>query len=526
MARKKNLERAIVLGLILSTGVYGSAWAEGSINNNYDKQFPSSVTIDGGDNTSAIEITHKTVKITTTNKSDGNITLDSGKYGIHLNGNSTVILNAAQDNKIIVTLSSDDADGINAVNGAGGNITFTARENNTIAATGNGTDGIYTDSNNKTQITFTAINGSNEITAGNNGIDHRGDNNITLIADNGGNIIDAGNAYKKAEGDGVRIEGNGKVKLDGNYNSITASDTGLYIHKDSSDNADDNADIELIAQGTDEDNNGYGNYIKSIYGSGVQNDDEKGKITVQADNGSNYIKGKVNAVYNNGSGNITIQAGQIDEDGVSTLADYEGVDNILTAGESGVRSDGTGTTNVIAANDNIIAGTTNGILSNDAGTIKVTAGNDNIIGQYTYTDENGENHTVTSQSGIEITKGSVNITAGYTNDIKAINHGINIIGENSSITMNGADNILTVDSNNGEGYGISASNGANVVMNSTGGNNAENGDISINVSTKLSDSNTTVDFYGVKGTSSSNIELTASKNITIKMNVNDEKAKY
>lgn len=27
MARKKNLERAIILGLILSTGVYGSAWA-------------------------------------------------------------------------------------------------------------------------------------------------------------------------------------------------------------------------------------------------------------------------------------------------------------------------------------------------------------------------------------------------------------------------------------------------------------------------------------------------------------------
>lgn len=27
MARKKNLERAIILGLILSTGIYGSAWA-------------------------------------------------------------------------------------------------------------------------------------------------------------------------------------------------------------------------------------------------------------------------------------------------------------------------------------------------------------------------------------------------------------------------------------------------------------------------------------------------------------------
>lgn len=28
MKRRKNLERAIVLGLILSTGLYGSAWAE------------------------------------------------------------------------------------------------------------------------------------------------------------------------------------------------------------------------------------------------------------------------------------------------------------------------------------------------------------------------------------------------------------------------------------------------------------------------------------------------------------------
>lgn len=31
MKRRKNLERAIVLGLLLSTSVYGSAWAE--VNN-------------------------------------------------------------------------------------------------------------------------------------------------------------------------------------------------------------------------------------------------------------------------------------------------------------------------------------------------------------------------------------------------------------------------------------------------------------------------------------------------------------
>ena len=36
MSKKKNLERAIVLGLILSTGVYGNAWAEtiGDFKNN------------------------------------------------------------------------------------------------------------------------------------------------------------------------------------------------------------------------------------------------------------------------------------------------------------------------------------------------------------------------------------------------------------------------------------------------------------------------------------------------------------
>lgn len=430
MARKKNLERAIVLGLILSTGVYGSAFAINRIVDDYDQTFDSSITVEGA-NSSAIEIDDKEVKITTTDNTDGTIKLDSNKYGIHLDGNSTVILDAAQDNKIVVRLIDDDADGINVVDRANGTITFNANGSNIIEATGLGTDGIYTDSGNNTKVDFTATNGSNEITAGNNGIDHRGDNNITLIADNGGNIIDAGNAYKKAEGDGVRIEGNGKVKLDGKYNSITASDTGLYIHKDSS----YNADIELIARGTDEDNNGYGNYIESIYGSGVQNDDEKGKITVQADNSSNYIKGKVNAVYNNGSGNITIQAGQIDEDGVSTLADYEGVDNILTAGESGVRSDGTGTTNVIAANDNIIAGTTNGILSNDTGTIKVTAGNYNTIGQYT--DESNVIHT--SNTGINVTEGTIIVSSGNNTDIYGKVQGI--YNKTGNITVNASGGI-------------------------------------------------------------------------------------
>lgn len=45
MGRKKNLERAIVLGLILSTGVYGSAWAAEVTTGNFENA--AKVTIEG-----------------------------------------------------------------------------------------------------------------------------------------------------------------------------------------------------------------------------------------------------------------------------------------------------------------------------------------------------------------------------------------------------------------------------------------------------------------------------------------------
>lgn len=155
MKGKKNLERAIILGLILSTGIYGSAWAETirPISDTYNKSFETSVTIEGNDDTSAIEINDKNVSITTTNKDDGTITLESGKYGIRLDGNSTVTLNAAQDNKIVVELNKDDADGINSVKGANGTISLTADGSNIIETTGEGTDGIYTDTGNNTVVT-------------------------------------------------------------------------------------------------------------------------------------------------------------------------------------------------------------------------------------------------------------------------------------------------------------------------------------------------------------------------------------
>ena len=454
MMRRKNLERAVVLGLLLSTSVYGSVWAEpkeiNHITDSFNGEYSTSVIVKDDSNTSAIEINDKEVSITTTNYEDGIITLESGKYGIRLEGESNVILTAAQDNKIIVDLGSeDDADGISAVNGASGKINLIANGSNIITTTGVGTDGIYTDKGNNTEILLNAANDNhnNEIYTGNNGIDHRGNNKVTLTA-KGGNIIDAGNAYTTVEGDGIRIEGNGNVELNAQYNKITASDEGLYIHN----NSGENVEIELIASGTDE--NGYGNYINAN-DNGIEI--TKGTANVTANAGANYVYGEKNAVYNHGSGTITISAtaGTSDE-GVSTLANYDNYDNELVGGINGVQSDSTGTTNVIADNNNIIAGTENGILSDGTGTITVTAGNNNTIGQYT--DESGK--VVTSENGIYVTKGTVNITAeNGDNNIYANNSGIYLLNDTeiNVTTKNGNINIK-----NESGSGVSANTNANI----------------------------------------------------------------
>lgn len=502
MARKKNLERAIILGLILSTGVYGTALAEVSITNtirgdSLNDTYNQNVTATAN-NDSAIDIDDDKVELITRDPIEnekGTITLNANKYGVRLNGQGSVTLDSIDDNVIIVTLvgtSSDenDADGINATNKASGLISFTAK-NNSITATGNGTDGIYTDSNNKTQITFTANSGNNDISAGNNGIDHRGNNDITLTAANGANIIIAGTAGEVSngsnQGDGIRIAGGGNVYLIGTYNDIKGFDEGLYVHENA-------GEKEIMLTATAANKDGYGNIV-SGEDNGIQLDGT-GKVNVLAQAGKNYIKGEKVAVYNNGSGNITIQAGQIDEDGVSTLADNEGVDNILTAGESGVRSDGTGTTNVIAANDNIIAGTTNGILSNDEGTIKVTAGNYNTIGQYT--DESNVIHT--SNTGINVTKGTIIVSSGNNTDIYGKAQGI--YNKTGNITVNASGGI-TVKSEYKNRQSVAIAND-----NATTGLTAQN----INITADG------MSAHGISNNNGGKVTLTADNNITVNAN--------
>lgn len=225
MKGKKNLERAIVLGLILSTGVYCSAWAaEGPINDDNwksyeNKSYNSEALIENNSGTeAAIKLENAddvTIKITTNGKYDitlnsegsgirtqedstgGSITLNAGKdnyikfsgegNGIDADSNLTITLKAVGNNKI---LSAENAgeDGVNLGEHQSEKIQFTAGNSNVIKVTH---DGIYTNEDSTADSEYIAESGNNEIESGNNGIDHRGSGDIILKAEKGQNIITA-----------------------------------------------------------------------------------------------------------------------------------------------------------------------------------------------------------------------------------------------------------------------------------------------------------------------------------------------
>lgn len=286
MARKKNLERAIILGLILSTGVYGSAWAETPIteDNASNSSYTGDVTFQGDNDTSAIEITDKEVTIETTN--GGTIKLNSGKYGIRLEGNGSVTLKPTGDNIITVTTNNtspdDVGDGINVTEDAAGTITLNGG-NNTITVIGEHSDGIYTATDNNTIIEMNANSGDNTINADNNGIDHRGNGDVILTANNINKIT-------ATNGDGIRVDGSGDVVLTAKENTITAGDNGIQVAGGGTVNVTANVGSNIIKAG----NNG----IDIAKGTGnitanIKNDITAGSTGINVFGDSNaYIDGK------------------------------------------------------------------------------------------------------------------------------------------------------------------------------------------------------------------------------------------
>lgn len=373
MKGKKNLERAIILGLILSTGVYGSAWAEDETsgglwpNADYKTEVPGNNLI----------ITTQSIGVGyngTVNVKNGDLTIDAGSNAVQ----SGYIQNA------IVTILANEV-----VMNAGDNGIFTTTEEGYKSSVSIGSE-----DENITGLT---------ITAGGQGIDNKngnvyiyGDKNSTISISSTSESGDMENqaAINNAVEDGIVTVNGGSINLEAvGGNGITNGEKSIEDSKlgvDSETTLNSNS-VTINAS------------VNGVYNN-------KGSITLNT-NGTNMINADENAVYNHGSGTININATNTSD--ISTFANYEDYNNVLIGDVNGVQSDSTGTTNVIADNDNTIVGTTNGILSDGAGTITVTAGNDNTIGQYT--DENNVTHT--SKTGIDVTQGTVNVTAGNDNYI-------------------------------------------------------------------------------------------------------------
>lgn len=433
MKEKKNLERAIVLGLILSTGVYGSAWAAevGPIHNanyNNDSNHGSpynedvNVTSDNIGNIILEDDRQYTVTITTTGEgNDINLTTDG--VGIQLadkiEAGTKVTLSA--DGDIIINAKKDGIQG-NA----------SARyENNVSTITLNA-------QNNRITATETAVYGLGKV-------------DIELTADKDNVIVATGNDYA--------------VKTDANSAGI------LNI------TAQDGNNIIMAEKGTAIRANG--NKVITIK---ANNEDDE-------DNGNNIIIGKVNGIQHNEEGDVG-EGETLVKDANTKYVIIEGKNNVVYGGENGILSDGTGI-------------------------VYITATENNTIGQYTYKDENNDDVTVTSNTGIKVTEGTIDIDANTGNNvIYAKNIGIDVSKGKADLDAFG-NNIINVNSKNLDVSGILVENYGQAEITSA------NGGIEINVTaTKSGPANYKA--YAIKAIKNGSVNLDAKGNISIKLNVNDD----
>lgn len=430
MARKKNLERAIILGLILSTGVYGSAWAAESIESITDN------------NAEAYQSYSKNNDIIITDGDEGNIVLKHDEHNISIEANE----------KSDASLSN-------------------------ITLMGNGTGVCLTE----------------EVAAGTKvSLDASGD--IIIDAQNG----IQGNASARGENNVSTIT------LNAQNNRITATKTAVYgLGK---------VDIELTA---DKDNV----IVTTGNDYAVKTDaNSAGILNITAQDGNNIIMSeKGTAIRANGNKVITIKANNKDNE--------ENGNNIIIGGENGIQhneegKNADGQTIVKDANtkyviidgkNNVVYGGENGILSDGTGIVKVTANESNTIGQYS--DESNVTHT--SNTGINVTEGTVDIDANTGNNvIYAKNIGIDVSKGKADLDAFG-NNIINVNSKNLDVSGILVENYGQAEITSA------NGGIEINVTaTKSGPANYKA--YAIKAIKNGSVNLDAKGNISIKLNVNDD----
>ena len=443
--KHRNLKKAVVLSLILSTGVYGSAWAEdiemggelwGELWNGYTE-------ISAGDNllvtTGGVGIGYNgTVDVI-----DGNLTISAGGNGIESGYVENAQVNIFANN---VTITSDQ-NGIFTEIKAGkkGNVTIGSEDRKIESLT---------------------------ITAGGQGIDNKNGNVYIYGAENSEfNIHSLNTSGDDLNQAAINNSCNGEVILTGGSISLETEKVDrtfeIFGHEGIETFTGDG-----ITNGNGTTTLNFNNVRMNVTGSGIRN---TGSGTVSLNTkGSNTIFARYTGttpgigygVYSNGNdGTINVIASETynPDQGYSTLNGQTGYNNIIYGQRSGIAS----TTryaekNIIADNNNFIGG---GFAVNSESkhnqyedTINIIAGNNNFIGR-DMVDE--YNNTYTTGTGIrlqEVKNVKVNVESinGETT-IDADGTGININGkgENIAVTVKAGTDIKINAGNNGISVGNS-----------------------------------------------------------------------
>lgn len=421
--KHRNLEKAVVLSLILSTGVYGSAWAAdiemggklwGELWNGYTE-------IQAGDN---LVVTTDGVGIGyngTVDVIDGNLTISSGGNGIE----SGYVENAQ-------------------VNIFANNVTITSEQN-----------GIFTELKEKKESIVTI--GSKDrkiesltITAGGQGIDNKNGNVYIYGAENSEfNIHSLNRSGDDLNQAAINNSCDGEIIINGGSINLTTEKVDRYFE---------------LFPGFD--------YITTFTGDGITNDDgtttlNSNKVTMNVTGsgirntgsgtvtlntkGSNTIFARYTGtttwvgygVYSSGNdGTINVIASETYDPnkGYSTLNTQTGYNNVIYGQRGGIGSTTSGTKNIIADNNNFIGGgfavNTESKHSTNNDTINIIAGNNNFIGR-DMVDE--YNNTYTTSTGIRLqevknVKVNVESIAGETT-IDADGNGIDIHGKGKNIAV-------------------------------------------------------------------------------------------
>ena len=448
MKGKKNLERAIILGLILSTGVYGSVLAAppqpiDDSTNDLLPSYDTSVTFVGDEDTSAINIGNKNISIVTTNPNNGTITLESGEYGIKLSGNVDITLDSSSDNIIEVSLNKND--GIN-----------------------DHSDGVVVNSG---TVKLIADN-TNKITAGKLGLSAVGVNSKIYLEGKTNKIIVSYDKFANYDSSVYALNvDNGNIYINNDENKadktiISATSSGKTgITAVNINNGGDivvnSKEISISAYKTNEEykndaqvsgiylNNNTGNEIKSSIDLNSTNDIDVyvESVGTKANGIFLYNNSTANIRSDSGNVNITVKTGAPDPISGNVYGIYANNDSVID----------------VAAKKNIVITTSSNVEEQSNGSLDVSA----VRGNY---------------------GGQVNLNAdGFlvidTKDVNSSNYGIAAISDDAQVNLTtkgkNEDGIgIIINSIGKDSYASSAQNGS-ISM------SAEGGDVILNSSSRL-----------------------------------------